>query len=109
MMTRTESSFHQSLWKKKSFKLFKEKTPYDTKKLSRLNVVADEVIKSTYVRNEFSQNNDKRFYFPEGVVSLPFYHPILSKIDKSKQKKSQKIEKHLSEEKEDLLRLEKRH
>ena len=45
------------------------------------------MIKSTYVKNKFSDIIKKRFYFPDGVVSLPFYDPILSEIDKYKQKK----------------------
>ena len=52
------------------------KPPYDTKNVSRLTVVAGEMVKKTVVKNEFSQLNDKRFYFPDGIVSLPFYHPL---------------------------------
>ena len=78
------------------------------KKVSRLNVVAGEMIKSADVKNKFSQINDKRFYFPDGVVSLPFYHSMISEIDKFKQKKGQKIEKYFWEEKEHLFRLEKK-
>ena len=61
------------------------------------------MIKSTYVKNKFSHIIEKRFYFPDGVVSLPFYDPILSEIDKYKQKK-----KNFWEEKEHLFRLEKK-
>ena len=86
-----------------------EKPLYDTKKVSRLNVLASEMVKSTYVKNKFSQINDKRFYFPDGAVSLLFYHPVLSEIEEFKQKKAQKIEKYFWEEKEHLFRLEKRH
>ena len=35
-----------------------------------------------------------RFHFPDGVVSLPFYHPSLAEIDDFKQKKGQKINKY---------------
>ena len=48
------------------------------------------MVKTSVIKNKFSQFNDKRFYFPDGVVSLPFYHPILSKIDEFKQKKKSK-------------------
>ena len=68
-----------------------EKPPRDTKNVSRFNVLAGEMVKSAYVKNKFSQINDKRFYFPDGVVSSPFYHPVLSKIDKFKQKKIKKL------------------
>ena len=69
------------------------------KKVSRLNVVAGEMIKSTDVKNKFFQINDKRFYFPDGIVSLPFYHSMLPEIDAFKQKKGQKTEKYFWEEK----------
>ena len=75
--------------------------------MSRLTVVAGEMVKSTFVKIKFSQLNDKRFYFPDGIVSLSFYHPILSKINEFKQKKGQKIEKCFWEEKEHLFHLEK--
>ena len=75
--------------------------------MSRFTVVGGEMVKTSVIKNKFSQLNDKRFYFPEGVVSLPFYHPILSKIDEFKQEKGQKIEKYFWEEKEHFRRLEK--
>ena len=71
-----------------------KKLPCDTKNVSRLTVVAGEMVEKTAVKNKFSQLNDQRFYFPDGIVSLPFYHPFLSKINKFKQKKGQKIEKY---------------
>ena len=65
------------------------------------------MVKTTVIKNKFSQLNDRRFYFQNGIVSLPFYHPNLAKINKFKQKKGQRIDKYLWEEKEDLLSLEK--
>ena len=38
-----------------------EKPPRDTKNMSRRNVAADEMVKLTYVKNKFSQPNDKNF------------------------------------------------
>ena len=35
----------------------------------------------------FSQLNDKRFYFPNGIISLPFGHLHLKKIDEYKNEK----------------------
>lgn len=57
------------------------------KKISRLAVTNGEMIMSTVTKNKFLQLNDKKFYFPNGVVSLPFHHPPLAKIDELKQKK----------------------
>ena len=45
-----------------------EKLPRDTKKVSRLTVLAGEMIKSVYVKNKFFQINDKRFYFPKNII-----------------------------------------
>ena len=76
-----------------------EKLPQDTKQASRITVVAGEMVKTTVTKNKFSQLNDKRFYFPVGIVSLPFYHPVLAEVDEFKHKKGQRIEKYLWEEK----------
>ena len=67
--------------------------------MSRLTVVI-------VTKSKFSQLIDKRFYFPDGVVSLPFGHPLLKKIDEFKQEKGQKIEKYFWEEKENLFNIE---
>ena len=42
-------------------------------------------------KNKFSQLNDKRFYFLNGVVSLPFHHPSLAEIVEFNQKKDKKL------------------
>ena len=69
-------------------------------------MVADDIMKKTVTKSRFSQLNDKRFYFPDGVISLPFGHSLLKEIDKFKQEKGQKIEKYFWEEKENLFNLE---
>ena len=46
-----------------------------------LLVVAGEMVRTTVTKRSFSQLNDKRFYFPDGVVSLPFNHPFLVETD----------------------------
>ena len=76
-----------------------EKPPRDTKIVSRLIAVAGEMDKSTYIKNKFSQLNDKRFYFLDGIISLPFYHPILSKINEFKQKKARELKSIFGEKK----------
>ena len=57
-------------------------------------------------KNKFSQINDKRFYFPNAIVSLPHGHPALKKLDKYKKKKGQRIESYFLQKKEKLLELE---
>ena len=58
------------------------------------------------LKTKFSQLNDKRFYFPNAIVSLPFGHSSLKEIDDFKKSKGQRIEKYFWNEKEKLLELE---
>ena len=58
-------------------------------------------------KNKFSQLNDKRFYFPNAIISLPLGHLALKKFDEYKKDKGRKIEKYFWKEKETLLELEK--
>ena len=62
------------------------------------------MVKTVVTKTKFSQLNDKRFYFPDGILSLPYGHPSLSEIDNFKRQKGQKIEKYFWEEKDNLLR-----
>ena len=59
------------------------------------------------MKTKFSQLNDKRLYYPDGIVSLPFGHKNLKQIDNFKKEKGQKIEKYFWEEKEVLFKMEK--
>ena len=74
--------------------------------MSRSSVVGGEVNEPTVAKNKFSQLNNKRICFSNGIVSLTFCHPILAEIDDFKQKKDKKIEKYFWYEKEESLRLE---
>ena len=58
-------------------------------------------------KSKFSQLNDKRFYFLNAIVSLPFGHISLQEIDEYKKNNGRKIEKYFWTEKEHLLKLEK--
>ena len=66
------------------------KPPLDTKKVSTLTVANGEMIRTTVTKNTFSQLIDKRLYFQNGIVSLPFHHLSLAKIVDFKQKIGQK-------------------
>ena len=81
-----------------NFDTFK-KPPRDTKQVSRLTVITREMVKPTVTKNKFLQLNDKSFFFWNGIV-----HRVLAEVDNFK-KKSQKIEKHFWEEKENLFRM----
>ena len=46
-------------------------------------------------KSKFAQINRKRYYFNDGIVSLPFSHPYLHEIVQFKRDKKQKIESFL--------------
>ena len=52
-------------------------------------------------KSQFAGLNDKRFYFYDGVVSMPFGHPLLEKL-KGK-KKGTHIHLHMKEKREEQL------
>ena len=80
-----------------------QKAPTESKEVSRFTVFQREMVKQKTKKsssiNQFSQLNDKRFYFPDGIVSLPYGHQNLKEIDDLKKEKGQKIEKYCWEEK----------
>ena len=51
-----------------------KKPKVDNKNIVRISVKKGEMTTHTIKKNKFSQLNDKRFYFPNGIVSLPFRH-----------------------------------
>ena len=85
-----------------------KKNPVDLKEISRLTVKAGEMKKEMVIKNKFSQINNKRFYFPDGILSLLFYHPNLIKLNEFKEKMGQRIEKYFWNEKEKLLEIERK-
>ena len=62
------------------FKTYKKPKP-DIKSIARISVKIGEMTTYLSRKNKFSQLNDKRFYFPNAIISLPFGHLTLSKID----------------------------
>ena len=85
-----------------------EKTPANLKEVSRFTVAAGEMEKETIVKSKFLQINDKRFYFPNGILSLSFHHLNLKELNEFKEKMGQRIEKYFWNEKEKLLEIEKK-
>ena len=64
----------------------------DQKQVSRLTIVVGEMVKrKTVTKSKFSQINDKRFYFTDAIVSLPFGHPNLNETEDFKQKLANKL------------------
>ena len=78
-----------------------------TKQVVRISVKKGEMTTSRITKPKFLQLNDKRFYFPNAVISLPFGHQILDEVDQYKKNQGQRIEKYFLKEKDNLLELEK--
>ena len=53
-------------------------------------------------KSQFAGLNDKRFYFYDGIVSMPFVHHLLEKLKKEKKKETQ-IHLHIKEKREEYL------
>ena len=54
---------------------------------------------------QFASLNDKRYYFSDGIVSLPYGHPFLKEVRESK-KSLPRIHIAIEKEKDNLLQLE---
>ena len=72
----------------------------DTKPVVKISVKKGEMTTHKIVKTKFSQLNDKRFYFPNAIVSLPFGPSFLKDIDTFKKSKWQRIEYYFLKEKE---------
>ena len=69
----------------------------------RLQVKNTEMIMTSSNKVKFAQLNDKRYYFSDGIVSLPFEHPSLEEIRNFK-KSLKDIHLIIDNEKEKLLK-----
>lgn len=67
-------NFSQIIKSLVNFDAFKS-LPVDTKKVLRLTATSGEMVKKTVTKSKLSQLNNERFFFNDGVVSLPFDHP----------------------------------
>ena len=52
----------------------------------RFQVVNESMQMKSVSKGQFGQLNDKRFYFSNGIVSLPYSHPFLEELRKRKHK-----------------------
>ena len=62
----------------------------EKKKVVRFSVKKGDMATCQIEKNKFLQINDRRFYFPKAIVSLPFGRCALKELDKYKKKKGQK-------------------
>ena len=83
-----------------------EKPPSDQKEVFRLMVSQVEMQKKTVTKTKFSQFNDKRFYFSDGITSLPLSHSYLKELVEFKKKMGQGIERYFWDEKKNVLAIE---
>ena len=74
------------------------------KQIQRCLQVKNGKMTTTLIRkSKFPQLNDKRFYFSDNVVLLPFAHPLLSELNSYKQNLGEKIEEIILQEKSEML------
>ena len=74
-------------------------------KQKRLEVRNTNMKMTTVSKVKFARLNDKRYYFSDGIVSLPFGHILLDKVRKYK-KQLTKIHEQIEKEKETILKYE---
>ena len=77
----------------------------ETIKQKRLQVQNTEMKMKSIAKVKFARLNDKRYYFSDGIVSLPFSHPLLSKVREYK-KQLTSIHEQIEKEKETILKYE---
>lgn len=73
----------------------------------RFVVKKGDMVTTKVAKTKFSQLNDKTFYFPSDIISLPFGHPSLKEISDFKSEQVQKRQKYFWQEKEKVLSMEK--
>ena len=78
-----------------------KKLKADSKNLVRIFVKKGEMTTYTIKINKFSQLNDKRFYFPSGIISLPFGHKYLEESIIIKTKKDRESKSIFGKKKQD--------
>ena len=59
----------------------------------RFAVKKGDMVTTSIAKTKFSQLNDKRFYFPNKILSLPFGYPSLKELDEFKKEKLLAVEK----------------
>ena len=67
-----------------------EKPKANMKSLIRISVKKGEITAHKIIKTKFSQINDKRFYFPNAVLSLSFGHTALKELDDYKKRRDKR-------------------
>ena len=63
---------------------YETKSKDETVEQLKFTVKRNEMVLETLSKKKFSQLNDKRYYLACGILSLPFSHPHLNKINQHK-------------------------
>ena len=71
----------------------------------RFQIINESMQMKSVSKVQFGQLNDKRFYFANGILSLPYGHPLLEKVRKQKDK-YRNIHKVIQTKKEQFLKEE---
>ena len=71
----------------------------------RFQVINESMQMKSVSKVQFGQLNDKRFYFSNGIISLPYGHPYLEKLRKEKHK-YRDIHKVIQRKKDNFLKEE---
>ena len=87
----------------KEIKTFGQISP-EKQKQKLLSIKNNKMILQEIEKSKFAQINDKRHYFSDGIVSLPFSHPYLHEIVKFKREKNKKIEALLQQKNTNLFK-----
>ena len=79
----------------------------DEKEAVRIGTKNSEMTTYRIRKTNFSQLNNKRFYFPNAVLSLPIGHGALKELDEYKKKKGQRLENFFMKRRNKLFHMEK--
>ena len=74
-------------------------------KQKRFQIINDAMQMNTVNKIQFGQLNDKRFYFPNGIVSLPFGHFLFGELRKERGQ-NRNIHLQIKERKWELIKKE---
>ena len=85
-----------------SKEFFKKPAKFEQK---RFQIINESMQIKSVSKVQFGQFNDKRFYFSNGLISLPFGHPYLEDLRKEKHK-HRAIHKVIQEQKYNFLKEE---
>ena len=91
----------------KDIETFGQNLP-EKQKQNRFEIKQNEMVLEEIEKSKFVQINDKRYYFSDGIVSLPFSHALLHESNQFKKKKKKSENWALSTKgKHKLLQMEK--